>query len=743
MEAPVGSIRRHFREDLSTAFGLSLIVLPLSLGISIASGAPPMAGVISAVVGGVVATFFRGSHITINGPSAGLIAVVLSGITTLGEGDPELGFRCVLAATVIAGVLQMIMGLLKLGEMGDMVPVASIHGMLAAVGIIIISTQIHVTFGVDVHEETALESLGVIPQSILNMNPFVGILALVSAIVLMLHRRLKYKFVTMFPSPIWILIFTIPLVYLFNFLEAHQVELWGRTYSIGPEYLVDIPDDLSRSFNSPVFDKISTFSFWLVVLSIAVISSIDTLVSAKAVDKLDSLNRHSDLNKELFAVGLSTSVSGMIGGLPIITAIPVYTGAKTKWSNLYYGLMILISVVLCSFFIQLIPLAALAVLLVYTGYKFAAPKVLIETYRKGDDQFLIFLTTLVAALSQGLLIGIFIGILTTLFIHFAKSNLEFKQFMKYMLEPSLVTNRTDNENELYINLKGVINFINIPKLKHTLRLAASEKYIVLDMSHVRLVDYTVLEYLHEDVERYDLLTAQLEIIGLAAHDASSRHPNATRILPEDKKPQLNKRQKALETLSAAHDGQFWPEIRWDFSHIKHFNFFKTRNIEYSLNTAKGHYKMFFDWETCDVTFEEGGLFSKERYTSISLLHLPFNAPVFVLQREALMDKIGVKLNLKDEDINFEEHKSFSQNYLLQGPDPDAIREFFSPKLIQFLDNHPSYHIECNGTIILVFKEMRFASPSGMSQMHDFSKGLADILLVSWKEQTMDLKAMML
>lgn len=740
MYPSLDKLTQHFKDDMSAALGLALVVLPLSLGISIASSAPPMAGVISAIVGGLVATFFRGSHITVNGPSAGLIAVMLSGILALGNGDLTIGFGCLLAATVIAGILQMLMGLLRLGEIGDMVPAASIHGMLAAVGIIIFSTQIHITLGVQVPSNSAFESLKLIPQSIFHLNPFITIISLIVIIVLVLHHKIKNEYAQLIPPPIWILVFTIPLVYGFNFFENHSLNFLGQFYNIGPEYLVSIPSNVLQNLHTPIWDKIQTPIFWLVVFSITIISTIETLVSTKIVDKIDSLNRQSNLNKELFAVGLSTSLSGLIGGLPVITAIPVYSGAKTKWSNFYYGIILLILVLFCAPFIQKIPLAALAVLLVYTGYKLAAPKVLIETYRKGDDQFLIFLTTLFASLSQGFLVGILVGIITTLFNHFVKSNLEFKQFLKYLTEPSISTNRTENSHELYIRLKGVVNFINIPKLKRVMRLAANEKYIVLDMSHARLIDYTVLEYLHDDVD-YDILNVKLEIIGLETHDASSRHPNATRILPEDKKPQLNKRQQDLELLSHEHSGEFWPETRWNMNLFKDFNFFKTRNIEYTLNTAKGNYKLFFEWETCDITFEEGGLFAKERHTSVSLLYLPFNAPIFVLQQEAFLDKIGIKLNLQSEDINFYEHPEFSDTFLLQGPDPSSVRDFFNPKLIQYLEKHPYYHIESNGSVILIFKEMRFSSPSEMANMHRFSLGLSDILLASWKEQTMKIDAL--
>jgi len=738
----IGTLKYHFKEDISAAFGLALVVLPLSMGIAIASGVPPMAGVLSAIVGGLVATFFRSSSVTINGPSAGLIAVLLSGTVILGEGNMALGFQCLLAASVVAGILQMLMGLLKLGEMGDSIPVASIHGMLAAVGVIIFSTQIHVVLGVESNAAPGWESLNAIPSSLQNANPFIGAISAIAVLIFLLHHKIKNKVIESIPAPIWIILFTVPVVFFFNFFEPHTYRILGATHEVSPDYLVHIPANFLHSFTAPVFSKISTPSFWLIVFSITVVSSIETLISSKAVDKLDSLNRETNLSQELFAVGLSTSIAGMIGGLPVITAIPVYNGAKTKWANFYYGLFLLLFVFVGASVLRLIPLAALGVLLLYTAYKFSAPKIMVETYRKGDDQFLIFLTTLVAALSQGLLFGILFGILTTLFIHFVKSNLVLDNFFRYMTKPSIAVSKAEGTSELYIKLKGVINFINIPKLKRILRQLAEEKYIVLDMSHARLIDYTVLEYLHDDVERYDLKETKLEIIGLGAHDASSRHPNATRILPEDKKPQLNKRQEAIKLISEQYNGTFWPEIRWDLNLFKDFNFFKTRKIEYTINTAKGNYKMFMEWETCDITFEEGGLFAKERHTSVNLLHLPFDAPVFVLEREGLIEKLSVKLNLKHEDINFTDYPSFSDSYLLRGDNEKEIRAFFNDKLLDFLVQNPYYHVESNGTMILIFRKMRFESPSRIAEMHDFSLRLAEVLLENWKAQTLDLDVML-
>ncbi|BDS09788.1 SulP family inorganic anion transporter [Aureispira anguillae] len=740
----LGTIRTYFKEDVTAALGLALVVLPIALGIAIASGVPPMAGVISAVIGGIVATFFRSSQITINGPSAGLITVMLSGVIVLGEGEPLVGFQYILAATVVAGIGQMILGLLRFGEIADITPAAAINGMLAAVGLTIIGTQGHVIFGHSTQSDNAYESLQQLQYSIQNLNPIITLIGGIATIVLITYNKVNIKVAQYLPAPIWIILFTIPIVYYFNFFETHYVPMFGTAFDVGPSYLVDIPVEITSYMFDPNFSKIGELHFWGVSLSILIVSTIETLVSARVVDKLDPLERHTNLNKELFAVGLSSIISGCLGGLPVITAIPVHNGAKTKWSNLYYGLILGFFVLLMAPLIRLIPLAALAVLLVYTGYKLATLKIWKDTYRKGDDQFLIFLTTLLATLVYDLLIGLVVGATITLFIHYVKSNLGRKQFVHYLINPSIDTTRTENTHELYIKLKGIVNFVNIPKLKRVLRDSAKEeKHIIVDMSHARLIDYTVLEYLHDDAPRYDLMNVQFEIVGLGAHDASSRHPNATRILPEDKKPQLNQRQSALKVLCEENNGTFWPEVRWDFHQFKDFEFFKTRTIEYTFNTAKGHYKMFFEWETCDITFEEGGLFSnQERYTSVLALHLPFNAPQFVLQREALLDKIGVKLALRDEDINLEGYPDFSEKFLLEGNNPAEVRKFFNDSLVRYLNNNPNYHMECNGAMLLIFREMRFATPTAMTRIHEFSHELAEILLESWKAQPLDLEAML-
>ena len=233
---------------------------------------------------------------------------------------------------------------------------------------------------------------------------------------------------------------------------------------------------------------------------------------------------------------------------------------------------------------------------------------------------------------------------------------------------------------------------------------------------------------------------KFELVGLDAHETSSRHPNAMHVLPEDKKPQLTKRQYALEQLSERYDGAYWPEIRWEVSSFKQFNYFQTRPIDYKLNTSKGNYHLFLEWESCDLTFDQGALYNaQEKHTSVILIHLPFNAPVFILQKEGAIEKLETSLSFY-KDIDFLAHPKFSNRYLLNGPNEEEIRAYFNDRLIEFLENKERYYIESNGSMILIFKEMRFASPSAMEEMHIFSNQLSKVLLTNWKEQAQKLKA---
>lgn len=726
------------KEDAVAAFSIALVTVPLSIGIAVASGVPPMAGIFSAIIGGLLTTFLRSSQLTLNGPAASLIVVCLATTQLLGGGDALLGFRYFLAASVCAGVLLMLMGLFKMGKYGDIFPSAVIYGILAAIGLIILSRQIPVALDVDLSFGSSFEGLMLIPDMILAQNPFVGIISIVSLGILIGFGYLKNPLYKIIPAPVWVVVLSFLITFGFNFHEAQELNILGESFEIGPSLLVEIPTDIQANLFFPDFSLIGTFAFWRIVVVIALIVSIETMISAKAMDRIDPLRRQTNFNRDLFACGASTIVSSMIGGLPIITAVPLYYGAKTKYANFFMGILLLLFVLFFSFIINGLPLAALAALLIFTGYKLASPKIFRDIYRLGFEQFVIFFATLIIILFKGVLLGALFGFIVTLAIHYSKSNLHRKYFIKYLFNPFIkVKSRTAEET--YIITKGILNFANLLQLKNVIRSVKGSKHVILDMSNTRLVDCTIMEYLHEEVEKYELPNTRFEIIGLDAHEASSRHPNAMHVLPENRKPQLTRRQQALEKMATDYDGKFWPEVRWDISLFKEFTFFQKHAIEYKLNMAKGNYYLFFEWESSDITFGQGALIAaQERHTSVILLHLPFHSPVFILDKEGFLERIGARLAFF-RDVNFEAYPNFSRKYILKGPNEKEIRSFFGERLLSFLEDNEQYHIECNGTMVLIFKEMRFASPSAMAKMHEFAQTLSSILLAHWKSQTNKIK----
>lgn len=737
----ISTIRRNFKDDFLAAFSVALVALPLGLGVAIACRVPPMAGVIAAIIGGLFTTLFKGGHVSINGPAAGLIVVILGGMESMQDDTLASGFQYVMAATVIAGGLQMILGLLKMGKFADMVPSSVIQGMLAAIGVIILSKQLPLAFGVKPAGLSIVQELQNIPQYFIDQNPFVGLITVISLLVLILHPKIKSKLVHIIPAPIWVLIFSIPFVFIFNFFDTHSLTILERSYEVSKNYLVQVPSNVTESFMFPNFAKINQLNFWILVVTLTIIASIQTLTIAKAVDNLDEQKRKTNLNKDLFAVGLGTAVSGAIGGLPLITVIVrssvnVQNGAKTRWSNFYHGLILLVLVLFFAGFIQVIPLAALASLLIFTGYKLASPKAFKDTYRKGWEQLVIMLVTLIMTLEQGLLIGIIIGTITTFFIHVFQSRIPFREFIRLALKPEIEATQFEHTKEYYIRTKGILNFLNILRLKTVLRKVPSGQHLILDISRSNIVDYTILEYLHNDAEKYDIVADGFDLVGLDVHETSSKHPNSLHVLRRDKRTRRTKRQQALEAIALQLTGRFLPETSWDIANYQQFEFFKTRPIEYKINTTKGHYHNGdILWESCDLIFDEGALFASQEYhTSIIYIQLPKSIPNFVLEEEGWLDKLGIKLSLKG-DIDFQEFPHFSEHFLLHGEDEAAIRAFFTPTLIQYLDNQQIYHIESSGDAMVIFKDMRFASPTEIEAMHLFTKELVQMILAWCAEST--------
>jgi MFS superfamily sulfate permease-like transporter len=718
----------NWRNDLVAGFSVSLVALPLSLGISIAAGAPPMAGIIAAMVGGLLTTFIRSGHISINGPSPALIGIVFVAIQQLG------GWEHVLGAIVVAGALQVVLGILRLGKIGDFFPSAVVQGMLAAIGVIIIASQIHTGLGVEFSGGDPLESLMAVPSSIFNMNPYIGIIFINSLVILAWHPYTKSKFFKFIPAPMWILLMAISLYMLFEWLLGSTSGKYITT-----SHLVDLPDNILDGFSiRPNFSKAGTGAFWVTVFSIFLISTIETLLSAKAIDKIDPKKRKTDLNKDLWAMGASTMASGFLGGFPVIAVIArssvnINHGAKTKLSNLFHGLLIVLFVFLLSDVIQLVPMAALAAILVFTGYKLASPKVFKDAAYKGYEQFMILLVTLIATLMADLIKGIAIGILFTLVVHLIRSHLSFRLFTRYLMKPVYKLSKIDNH--YHLKAKGVANFTNVLKLRQILSAIPSEQEVIFDFGHTRLVDYSLLEFVDTWGKDYENdHNGKFVVLGLDEHLTTSDHPFSIHALPQLEDKRLSKRQRELQELAHYHKWQFDPKMDWRIQRLRRNSFFSIRPIEYAKNNLKGAFSDRVEWEVNDVTFDEGALMAAEVH-HVTMLRISYdrNIPDFELERERFFHRL-LDLAIR-EDINFDNERGFNQAFSLKGEDREAITELFTKDLRFFLKHQEDYHIESLENQILIFRYFRILSCQEVNQMIQFGGELVRELDKAVKQVT--------
>ena len=515
----LAGLKENWRSDLQSGFLVFLIALPLCLGISVASGFPPSAGIITAIIGGVLVSRISGSYLTINGPAAGLIVVVLAAVQALGEGDAMAGYRYTLAAIVIASALQVLMGIFKMGQLSSFFPTSVVHGMLAAIGIIIIATQTHVMLGATPEPGSLFSIIAQIPHSLLNMNTDCVLISFLGLLILIVWPLIGSKI----PAPV--------IVVLAGIVFAWHFDLAQEPAASGSNYLVALPDNFLASFYFPDFSKITTLAFWEAVLGISLVGSLESLLSATAVDKLDPYKRTSNLDRDLTAVGMGNLAAGLMGGLPMIAEIVrssanINNGAKTAWANFFHGLILLLFVVLFTGFIQSIPLASLAALLVYTGYRLASPQTFARVMEVGKEQLFLFIVTIIGVLATDLLIGVTLGIVVKLAITLARG-----VWPSNLFKIHFTIQQQDNDT-LVVKLLGSALFSNFLPLKKALSKLEKGKTIVFDFSDGYLIDHTVMEFIHDFRQNYEAQGGQCRKVGKAL-ETFSDHALAARLMTAD------------------------------------------------------------------------------------------------------------------------------------------------------------------------------------------------------------------
>ncbi len=505
-------LKQNFSSDLLSGFLVFLLALPLSLGIAKASGFNPIYGLMTAMIGGIVVSIISGSKLTIKGPAAGLIVIVSGSVTDFsafapsGVNPAEFGWHLALGAIVVAGIMQVLFGLLKFGSLSDFFPLSAVHGMLAAIGIIIISKQIHILAGVNPMTEAGkpmvepLELLSLIPNTLAHFfaKKEIAIVGLVSLIIVFGWPMIKSNLTKKIPAPLVVLIVAIPLG---MYLNLKNIDKALVSFDKGFFQILGV----QVSFEG--FSYMGTFIKYVVMF--AVVGSLEALLTVKAVDMMDSYKRKSDYNKDLMAVGVGNIIAGILGGLPMISEVArssanVNYGAKTRWSNFFHGLFILVFLIFAVSFSNLIPNAALAAMLIGVGWKLAHPKEFGHMAKIGLDQIAVFITTIIFTLATDLLVGIAAGILLKIILHLFRG-VAFK---------SIFNSRMSVQNHT-ISVKGAIVFSNFIKVKNQILKFPYSSKVILDVNACNFVDHSVIETLHHLKEDFESEGGHLEIKGIS------------------------------------------------------------------------------------------------------------------------------------------------------------------------------------------------------------------------------------
>jgi MFS superfamily sulfate permease-like transporter len=494
---------KHFKYDIPSGIVVFLVALPLCLGISLASGAPFFSGLISGIIGGVIVGFLSGSKLSVSGPAAGLAALVLAAITNIGD------FRLFLCAVIIAGLLQIIFAVLKLAGIANYFPSSVIKGMLTSIGILIIAKQIPHAFGYDRDEQGHLTELLPFGDMHEIFHPIqhwdMGVLALctLSVVIMLLWDRpfIKNK-VKYVPGA---LVAVIVCIIINEILQAIS-----SPYHVSNDHLVSLkvassPSEFLSFFTTPDWSGFLNSKVIMAGVMIAIIASLETLLSIEAVDNIDPERNMTNTNRELMAQGIGNTIAGLIGGLPITSVIVrssanINAGAKTKLSAIFHGVLLLVCVIFIPTLLNKIPLSALAAILLLTGYKLSNIKVFTDMYSKGKFQFIPFIVTvgsilvidlfgLVPALKgEGLLIGVVIGLITA-----------FGAILHGNLKNSYFFHRENHSegDKITLKLAEEVSFLNKASIRATLDHFPEKSRVLIDATNTQYIDYDVLELIKE------------------------------------------------------------------------------------------------------------------------------------------------------------------------------------------------------------------------------------------------------
>ena len=511
------SLTSSWRADLPAAIVVFLVAVPLCLGIALASGAPLFSGIISGIVGGLVVGTLSGSQLMVSGPAAGLTAVVVAAITTLGS------YQAFLVAVVLGGGVQLVLAAMRAGIIGYYFPSSVIRGMLAAIGLILILKQVPHAVGYDANPEgdeaflqiTGENTFSAIGHALTRIEPTAVVLSVLALVMLVTWDRTSLKKMRLLPGALAVVLVGIAAAWLLPMLSP--------ALALGPEHLVGLPvprslADVGTLFTTPDWSVIGRLDTWRIGLTLGIVASLETLLSLEATDRMDPYKREAPTDRELAAQGVGNVVAGLIGGLPLTgvivrSAANVDAGAQTRLSAITHGVLLAVAVVAIPTLLNLIPLASLAAILIYTGFKLAHPSMIRHMWAQGRTQFLPFAVTVVAILLSDLLVGIAIGLTVGVFFIIG-DHLRFPCYTVVSAPGSVLTR---------LRLHESVSFLGKASLAERLDRFAAGSRVEIDGTNCRRIDHDVLEFISDYRETAKLKGVDFRTVGLALPPVSPHH----------------------------------------------------------------------------------------------------------------------------------------------------------------------------------------------------------------------------
>ena len=729
-EKPKNGIKgiKHWRYDLLAGLQVALVSLPLSLGIAIASGAPPVTGVISAVIAGLVFPFLGGAYVTISGPAAGLAPALLAGMILLGDGDLVAGYPLLLVAICLTGLVQVVLALFKAGRFALFLPVTVVEAMLAAIGIMIIVKQIPALLGDFVlPAKSMLVTIANLPDSFLRIDPEIALIGGICLFLMFYLNRTRHAWLRYIPVPLFVAIVGIGLGYLLQ---------------LDSKYLISMPQDiLKNGITWPAFNTVwnHTELWWsvlLVVITLTLIDGIESLATIAAVDKIDPYQRKSDPNVTLRAMGVSNTISSIFGGLTIIpggvkSRVNIDAGGRTLWANFYNALILIVFLFLAKDLISRIPLAAIGAILVYVGWRLCEFQVFRKTYVIGRDQIIIFVATIVAILVTDLLFGILIGIaaeiallvylLTPSLRAVLTGRLTFAQSLRLLWHnlaslfrsPVIKVKIEMREQRLHYRISfGSIVCFNLLSLDKVLGAIPPGAGITLAVTESgRIIDHTAMEYLHQFHEACLHAGRPFEMLGLenfyqfTPHTLSARMHDAKLI---KEKTRVSVREQQMADLACRYDFQFTPTTVCTLN-SHNFIYLRRGSSRQESNVMTGVYRgcqvKLFDYSHTAAP----DYYAEHRHTLI-LLHRPeageVALPNFAMTPGDYLERYLVEY----QEVDLVGRPALAPHYRFYAQDPAPALDSIGTKFEQLLHDHPGFYVEVRNNFLLVFRPNQELEP---------------------------------